>query len=153
PRLFHHDALRVPDHPKASGSSEGSGDIHNHGGSTCPKATRRWRGTRPGTTQLTTAGSKTDGRSAMSMPRDGVRDLDVAIIGMASRFPGAPDTRAFWRNLRNGVESITVLEDVNSVTCDRVNARAILPDIDRFDAVFFGYGRREAEVLDPQHRL
>ncbi len=37
-----------------------------------------------------------------------VDDLDIAIIGMAGRFPGARNVEEFWTNLRNGVESIHV---------------------------------------------
>lgn len=86
----------------------------------------------------------------------------VAIIGMAGRFPGADDVAAFWRNIRAGVSSIIhfspeELEDAFSeATRDCatfVPARAILRDVDRFDAEFFGMRPREAALTDPQHRL
>ncbi len=38
---------------------------------------------------------------------------EVAVIGMAGRFPGAPDLDTFWRNLRDGVESISALSDAD----------------------------------------
>jgi acyl transferase domain-containing protein/acyl carrier protein len=90
---------------------------------------------------------------------------EIAIIGMAGRFPGAPDIETFWDNLRNGVESVTFFseEELLAAGCDPrqvcdpayVNARPILPpeDVERFDALFFGYSPREAELTDPQHRL
>jgi acyl transferase domain-containing protein len=90
---------------------------------------------------------------------------EIAIIGMAGRFPGAPDIETFWDNLHNGVESITFFseEELLAAGCDPrlvsdpayVNARPILPpdDVERFDALFFGYSPREAELTDPQHRL
>ncbi|WP_394842169.1 amino acid adenylation domain-containing protein [Pendulispora brunnea] len=88
---------------------------------------------------------------------------DVAIIGMAGRFPGAPDVRAFWRNLCAGVESIATLTDEELLAAGvdptlvsnphYVRARAVLDGIDRFDAGFFGFSPREAALLDPQHRL
>lgn len=90
-----------------------------------------------------------------------VADSDIAVIGMACRFPGAGDLEAFWENLRNGVESITFLHDEDLVTANptyrtQPNFRAaagLLPDIEQFDAAFFGYSAREAEVMDPQQRL
>jgi acyl transferase domain-containing protein/acyl carrier protein len=80
----------------------------------------------------------------------------VAVIGMAARLPGAADLAEFWANLRAGRESITrgtppvVSDDVGGRQW--VYARGVLDDVRRFDAEFFGIPRREAEVLDPQHR-
>jgi acyl transferase domain-containing protein len=88
---------------------------------------------------------------------------DVAIIGLAGRFPGAATAAEFWRNLRDGVESIATfsaqeLEDAGVQTAalsqpNYVNARGIVENIALFDASFFGVNPREAELMDPQHRL
>ena len=88
---------------------------------------------------------------------------DVAVIGMAGRYPGANDIEALWRNLRDGVESVSFFTDDElrdsvpdaSLLSDPlyVKARAILDDIDLFDAAFFGFNPREAQVMDPQHRV
>ena len=87
----------------------------------------------------------------------------VAIVGMAGRFPGAPNVETFWNNLENGVESIsTFTEDqLLAAGIDReqlaslayVKANAVLDDVELFDADFFGFTPREAEVTDPQHRI
>jgi acyl transferase domain-containing protein/2-polyprenyl-3-methyl-5-hydroxy-6-metoxy-1,4-benzoquinol methylase/aryl carrier-like protein len=87
----------------------------------------------------------------------------VAVIGMAGRFPGAAGVEALWRNLCDGVESICHFtpeellvrgQDPTLVTDPRfVAAEGVLDDIERFDAAFFGYSPREAQVMDPQHRL
>ena len=87
----------------------------------------------------------------------------VAIIGIACRFPGARDQRAYWRNLCSGIESITVLTDNELATTGvpteqlsdpaYVKAAAILANIDQFDAAFFEYSPTEARLMDPQHRL
>ena len=86
----------------------------------------------------------------------------IAIIGMAGRFPGAPDIEAFWRNIREGVDSISrlrqeELEDAFSAETRAspafVAARPILDDVDQFDAEFFGMYPREAALTDPQHRV
>ncbi|HEX6290021.1 MAG TPA: amino acid adenylation domain-containing protein [Herpetosiphonaceae bacterium] len=88
-------------------------------------------------------------------------DLDgIAIIGMAGRFPGARNIRQFWENLCGGVESLTWLADdeiesppSTTSTLKYVNAAAVLDAIEQFDAAFFGFNPREAEMMDPQHRL
>jgi acyl transferase domain-containing protein len=84
----------------------------------------------------------------------------IAVIGMAGKFPGAPNLEAFWQNLRNGVESIThfsehELEVSPSISSNPqyVRARGMMEGIDLFDAEFFGINPREAEYTDPQHRL
>lgn len=87
----------------------------------------------------------------------------IAIIGMAGRFPGAKDMNEFWHNLYNGVESVKFFnrEELIRMGIDEhlldnpkfVAADAILDDMDKFDAAFFDYSAREAEIMDPQHRL
>lgn len=88
---------------------------------------------------------------------------EIAIIGMAGRFPGARNVDDFWHNLKNGVESVKPipLEELQTAGVDEktvrdpyfVNAAAIMPDADAFDASFFGVTVREAEIMDPQHRV
>ncbi|MBR9835427.1 MAG: type I polyketide synthase, partial [Alphaproteobacteria bacterium] len=88
---------------------------------------------------------------------------DIAIIGMAGRFPGAPDIETFWANLRDGVESIVPLSDEDLLAAgvsrstfedpDYVKVCPVLDDVDKFDAGFFGFSPRDASVMDPTHRL
>ncbi|HYO60104.1 non-ribosomal peptide synthetase, partial [Archangium sp.] len=87
----------------------------------------------------------------------------IAIIGMAGRFPGARNVEEFWRNLCEGVEARTVLsdEELEAAGVERAvwtrpdYVRAVFPleGVEMFDAPFFGFNPREAEVMDPQHRL
>jgi non-ribosomal peptide synthase protein (TIGR01720 family) len=89
--------------------------------------------------------------------------LEIAIIGLAGRFPGAGNPDQFWQNLRDGVESISLYsdEDMLAAGTDKallsapnfVNAGGVLEDIELFDASFFGYSPREAEIIDPQQRI
>lgn len=88
---------------------------------------------------------------------------EIAVIGMAGRFPGARNLEAFWRNLRDGVESITFFseqelldEGIDAALLNDpsyVKAACMLDDIEFFDAAFFGYSPREAEMMDPQQRF
>ena len=87
---------------------------------------------------------------------------DVAIIGIAGRFPGARDPEEFWRNLQNGVESISRLADDelevrNAAELARlpnyVRARGVIEGADQFDPEFFGMYPKEAAITDPQHRI
>lgn len=75
---------------------------------------------------------------------------DVAVIGLSGRFPGARNVDEFWERLCAGVESITVFSDDER---QGVKAEAVLDDVELFDASFFGFTPREAETLDPQHRI
>jgi acyl transferase domain-containing protein len=87
----------------------------------------------------------------------------IAVIGMSGRFPGAQDLVRFWQNLRDGVESISFFSDAALTEAGTdpavrqdpryVGAGGVLSDIDLFDASFFGFNPREAEIMDPQQRL
>jgi len=93
----------------------------------------------------------------------GFNGSEIAVVGMTGRFPGAADLTAFWQNLRDGVESITPLSEDDLLAAgvdpalfahpNYVKVAAVLDGVDWFDAAFFGLSPREAEVMDPQHRL
>jgi acyl transferase domain-containing protein len=87
----------------------------------------------------------------------------VAVVGMAARLPGARNVAAFWRNLRDGVESVTFFTEDELAAAGKspdllrdplyVKAGAVLDDVELFDAGFFGINPREAQLMDPQHRF
>ncbi|WP_225409259.1 type I polyketide synthase [Stigmatella hybrida] len=87
----------------------------------------------------------------------------IAIIGMAGRFPGARSVEEFWRNLCQGVEARSELsgEELEASGVERsvwtrpdyVRAAFLMEGVELFDASLFGLNPREAEVMDPQHRL
>ena len=87
----------------------------------------------------------------------------IAVIGMTARLPGAANVEQFWNNLREGVESVTSFTDDQLLAAgvepdllrepNYVKAGILLDGIDLFDARFFGYTPREAELIDPQHRM
>lgn len=66
-----------------------------------------------------------------------MNDDDVAVVGMAGRFPGAGDLTTYWRHLRDGVDSTA----------------QPTPRVSQFDAGFFGVDEQEAVQTDPQHRM
>ncbi|MEB3341936.1 SDR family NAD(P)-dependent oxidoreductase [Okeania sp.] len=90
-------------------------------------------------------------------------DNEIAIIGMSGRFPGARNLDEFWDNLKNGVESISLLSDKQLIKSgvapeilnnpSYVKVGSTVSDIEMFDANFFNYSPREAEEIDPQQRL
>ncbi len=91
-----------------------------------------------------------------------ITETDIAIIGMAGKYPGANSINEFWQNLVDGVESITFFseEELEYIPKGNLNseikfirARGYLKDADKFDAEFFGFNPREASVMDPQHRV
>jgi acyl transferase domain-containing protein len=94
---------------------------------------------------------------------DEIEDHHIAIIGMVGRFPGAGTLTRFWQNLCEGRESINFYSDQEleaaavpqSALNDPlyVKAGALLEGFDLFDASFFNYSPREAEIMDPQHRI
>jgi acyl transferase domain-containing protein/acyl carrier protein len=87
----------------------------------------------------------------------------IAVIGMAGRFPNAPNVEQFGKNLCAGVESVTTFTDEQLLSAgvaprlvqapNFVKAGILLDGVDLFDARFFGYTPREAELTDPQHRV
>jgi phthiocerol/phenolphthiocerol synthesis type-I polyketide synthase E len=90
-------------------------------------------------------------------------DLEIAIIGMAARLPGSSNLRQFWHNLLAGREGISFFSDdellasgVDPRDFNRskyVKAASILKDCEMFDPDFFGITPKEAELMDPQHRV
>ncbi|WP_373564355.1 type I polyketide synthase [Myxococcus sp. CA039A] len=94
---------------------------------------------------------------------EGNTGMEIAITGMAGRFPGARGLDELWRNLCDGVEAIEPLSDdavlkaglPPEVLADPhfIKVASRLEDVAGFDAAFFGYTPREAEVMDPQQRL
>jgi acyl transferase domain-containing protein/aryl carrier-like protein len=89
----------------------------------------------------------------------------IAIVGMACRFPGAPDLASFWPLLRDGVNAVSQAPQdrgwdellstagIDAAERDKARRGAFLERIDTFDPLFFGISPREAIAMDPQQRL
>lgn len=128
-------------HPAAGPvpSAVESATVAEHGGA-CPE-------TRPAS-----------GPSPRKTPPVPEQDIEIAIVGMAARFPQARNAEELWENLAQGRDSITEIPP--SRYSRRRNREALgkyrggfIDDIDRFDSLFFNISPREAETLDPQERL
>jgi acyl transferase domain-containing protein len=88
---------------------------------------------------------------------------EIAIVAMAGRVPGARDVEAFWRNLREGVESIRFFTDDEMAAAGLdpatfrhpayVPARGVVDGADELDAELFGFSAAEARATDPQQRV
>ena len=99
----------------------------------------------------------------MTPPEPEAAPDQIAVIGMACRLPGARNVDEFWRNLREGVESISFFSDEELLAAGldtammrdprHVRAAPVLDDIELFDAGLFNFSPRQAELTDPQQRL
>ncbi|WP_238521441.1 non-ribosomal peptide synthetase/type I polyketide synthase [Azospirillum doebereinerae] len=99
--------------------------------------------------------------AGMTIPQP--EPTEIAIVGMACRFPGAATVAEFWRNLRDGVETIRDFTDEELLARgvppelvgnpSYVKRGVVLDGIETFDAALFGYSPQEAALLDPQNRL
>ncbi len=88
---------------------------------------------------------------------------DIAVIGVACRFPGAHGPEAFWRVLEEGVETLTFFTAEEAIAAGvpyerahdpaQVNVAPVLDDVEGCDLDFWKYAKREAELLDPQQRV
>jgi phthiocerol/phenolphthiocerol synthesis type-I polyketide synthase E len=90
--------------------------------------------------------------------------LEIAVIGMAGRFPAAQNIHEYWENIKNGVECIHFYSEEELEKAgvspgvynhpDFIKSDGgLLERMEYFDADFFGYTPTEAELLDPQLRL
>ena len=108
---------------------------------------------------------KPDALDRPGAPSSSLGGEPIAIVGMACRFPGAPDLDTFWRLLVEGKNSVTEA-DPNSgvgrmgelfgdsqVQNQACRFGAFVDDLDLFDASFFRISPVEAELLDPQQRM
>ncbi|WP_309059780.1 SDR family NAD(P)-dependent oxidoreductase [Streptomyces sp.] len=82
----------------------------------------------------------------------------VAVVGMAGRFPGAPDLETYFERLLEGHDAVTEVDPARwdwraTAAGEHCRYGGFLDDIDAFDAEFFGISPREARTMDPQQRL
>ena len=115
----------------------------------------------PGAQAEGSAKSNQENRPTKTVATKESASSDIAVIGMAGRFPGAQNLDEFWTNIRDGKESIhfATPEELSGLSAEILNdpgfvpAHGALEGVEYFDAQFFGYSAREAETMDPQHRM
>lgn len=94
------------------------------------------------------------------------KDTRIAIVGMACRFPDAKDYEQYWKNIKNGVDSVKDINEKRWKTTTKFNQGifqstdsetccydGMLDDFEYFDYSFFNISPREAKYMDPQHRI
>ncbi|HEX4982864.1 MAG TPA: beta-ketoacyl synthase N-terminal-like domain-containing protein, partial [Ilumatobacteraceae bacterium] len=89
-------------------------------------------------------------------------ESDIAIVGMSGHFPGAPDPETLWARVVTGDDCLVDLDRELLIadgvpahiarSADYVARSGVLTDVDMFDPGFFGIGRRDAAIMDPQQR-
>ena len=92
----------------------------------------------------------------------GANHCDVAVIGMAGRFPKADTVNEYWHNLKNGIDCTTEITRWNlkplyqkTPAPGKIYCKwgGFINDIEMFDPLFFGIPPREAALMDPRQRL
>jgi polyketide synthase PksM len=98
-------------------------------------------------------------------PREALAPTDIAVIGMAGRYPGARNLQEFWANLRDGKDCIREIPesrwdhrryfDADKNRRGKTYSKwgGFIDGVDEFDPLFFNISPREAELMDPQERL
>ncbi|MBP2630115.1 MAG: Mycocerosate synthase, 6-deoxyerythronolide-B synthase, partial [Firmicutes bacterium] len=94
-----------------------------------------------------------------------IKNKDIAIIGIACRFPGAENYGQFWENIKLGLSNIQEIPQNRwdwqalwgdpQIEINKSNSKwgGFIKNVDTFDASFFGFSPRESEVMDPQQRI
>lgn len=112
-----------------------------------------------------TIASKASTKATNEQAENCNRELDIAIIGISGRYPGASSMEEFWENLKHGRDSVTEIPsdrwnmkqyfdpDKNQAGGMYTKWGGFMEDVDKFDPLFFNISPREAELMDPQERL
>jgi len=107
-------------------------------------------------------GNKSVAKITAGKPKKDKTNNDIAVIGMAARFPGADTIAELWKVLVEGRETTSFFseEELDSSiplavrnAPNYVKARGVVDNADSFDAAFFGINPKVAELMDPQHRV
>jgi polyketide synthase PksN len=165
--------INIPEVLLEGGISESFGDIHakfelkkyhNVSGSVVPKiiSTVSSSISHISTEKTSVSGSDLSSKEKELNPyassKKSNQSRDIAIIGMAGRYPKAKSMSEFWDNLVQGKDCIETIPDVRFEQRLRNKFSekyrgGFIDDVDKFDSLFFNISPREAEHLDPQERL
>jgi len=98
-----------------------------------------------------------------TLSKNDTESNDIAIIGLAGRFPKAVDLESFWQLLKNGREGILEFTDAELLAAgvspdllkqpNYVKMGTVIPEAECFDATFFEMSAKDAEITDPQQRV
>ncbi|WP_257389422.1 type I polyketide synthase, partial [Tahibacter caeni] len=103
--------------------------------------------------------------AASAAPVNRFHDMPIAIVGMSGVMPQSDDLDEFWQHLKNGDDLISVIPEdrwdwreyygdpFKEVNKSNSKWGGFMKEVDKFDALFFGISRREAQMMDPQQRI
>jgi amino acid adenylation domain-containing protein/non-ribosomal peptide synthase protein (TIGR01720 family) len=104
-----------------------------------------------------------DSHQDSQQPAQSQTSGDIAVIGMAIRFPDANNVKQYWQNLCTGVESLQQFDDEQLLAAgidpqllsmdNYVKSGILLNGLDQFDGDYFGFTPKDVELMDPQQRL
>jgi polyketide synthase PksN len=104
-------------------------------------------------------------RGSHGVPANRFAAMPIAIVGMSGVMPQSEDLDEFWSHLSNGDDLITVIprdrwdwenfygDPFKEVNKSNSKWGGFMKEVDKFDALFFGISKREAQMMDPQQRI
>ncbi len=127
-----------------------------------PVAGKTIEGPAPDERRAVPATTRRRKRSAASKAKP---ESEIAIVGLAGRYPKAATIQDFWKNLQDGLDCITEIppdrwdhalyfdpdRDKRGTTYSKWGG--FIADVDKFDPLFFNISPKEAAMTDPQERL
>jgi acyl transferase domain-containing protein/tryptophanase/NADP-dependent 3-hydroxy acid dehydrogenase YdfG len=155
-RMSEEVMAKTSSRPAASGGDICAAD--SLAGGSVPVSPNATKGFSSPDTVVTNDALKNTESSQVVVNRRRSQTQDIAVVGMAGRYPKAKNLRELWNNLVQGRDCI---EDIPADryerrlqhgTFDRYRG-GFIDDVDKFDSLFFNISPREAEMLDPQERL
>ncbi|MEU9678027.1 SDR family NAD(P)-dependent oxidoreductase [Streptomyces parvus] len=162
--LRHFGARAAQDVPAVAPPAPRTGAVRTGTPRRKPLASTRWSA-RPSAEPVARTASRKQAEPAPVTPVDDRQGWDIAVIGLAGRYPGARTPDEFWANLEEGRDSVTEIPadrwdhrtyfDVDPDAPGRTYSKwgGFLDGVAEFDPLFFNISPAEAELMDPQERL
>ncbi|WP_040786625.1 thioester reductase domain-containing protein [Nocardia pneumoniae] len=161
--VFDHPSVRLLSRRMAEDGATATGTPPTQPTDSAPS--RMSSASHPSASSARSVGAPTAQRPPTGRPSERSASMDIAIIGMSGKFPGAADLAEFWRNLAAGHDSVTEVPASRWPVADYFRPGPVTPgktyskwggfldDVEQFDPAFFDLVPAEADYMDPQQRL